>query len=54
MQRARAKSKDCPPVAPRDKYDIEMDRESVKHGNVDPRNQPALPPEKVACVNTQD
>jgi hypothetical protein len=34
--------------------DIEMDRESVKHGDMDPRNQPALSPEKVVCVNTQD
>jgi hypothetical protein len=34
--------------------DIEMDRESVKHGDMDTRNQAALPPKKVACVNTQD
>jgi hypothetical protein len=34
-------------IAAGDDNDVEMDREPVKDGDMDPRGQPALPPEKV-------
>lgn len=46
-ERRSQESKDRPPVAAGDDNDVEMDRGTVKDGNMDACDEPALPLEEV-------
>jgi len=54
-KRGSEESGDRASIAAGDDHDLEMDRGSVKDGDLDPRDEPALSSEKLSlCVNTQD
>jgi hypothetical protein len=53
-KRRPAKGEDRAVISAGDDNDVEMDSRPAYNGDMDSRDQPALPREKVNCVNTQD